>query len=126
MDPRKENLEFHARSLNLSFPDAECSIVGQTLIWRGKLTPDYFCRTYDVEIEYKAFERPIVRVSPIGMEIPVRKLDIHMYEDGSLCLYNNDNKEWNSNIALAKSIIPWICEWLYFYEIWLVTRKWCG
>jgi len=126
MDSIKENLEFHARSLRLSFPNAECSIGGQTLTWRGKLTPDCLCRTYDVEIEYKAFEWPIVRVSPIGMEIPAIKSEIHMFKDGSLCLYNNDNREWNPNMTLAKSIVPWICEWLYFYEIWLVTRKWLG
>jgi hypothetical protein len=126
MDSRKKHLEFHAHDLRLKFPDAECKIEGDTLIWKWKLTPDYFCRTYDVEIKYKAFGKPIIRVSPVGMEIPVITYDIHMFDDRSLCLYNDANKEWNPNMSLAKSIIPWTCEWLYFYEIWLVTRRWCG
>jgi hypothetical protein len=128
MDSKKENLEFHAKGLISKFPDSECTITKDVLTWRGKLTPDYFSRAYDIEIVYKAFTRPIIRVSLIGMEIPVQKNEIHMYDDhdSSLCLFDNEKKEWKPNMALAKSIVPWTCEWLYFYEIWLITRRWLG
>ena len=27
---------------------------------------------------------------------------------------------------ITDTIIPWIQEWLYFYEIWLLTNEWYG
>jgi hypothetical protein len=29
-------------------------------------------------------------------------------------------------MPLAMTVIPWISEWLYFYELWLVTGEWLG
>lgn len=124
MNAERKHLESHAHSLNSDFPKGECSISGNTLTWIGELSPTYLTKVYKVKIEYKAFERPRVKILTLGLRIPVIKTDIHMFKDSSLCLYHN--KEWNYNKELAKSIIPWICEWLYFYEVWLVTHKWCG
>lgn len=27
-------------------------------------------------------------------------------------------------MLLVETIVPWTSEWLYFYEIWLVTGEW--
>jgi hypothetical protein len=29
-------------------------------------------------------------------------------------------------MPLAKTIIPWIYDWLFHYEIWLATGDWTG
>lgn len=41
-----------------------------------------------------------------------------------ICLYRY--REFTKDKFLANTIIPWTVEWLYFYEIWLATREWCG
>lgn len=35
-------------------------------------------------------------------------------------------KEWLGGMAIAKTIIPWVIEWLVCYEGWLVTGRWNG
>lgn len=127
MNSKMENLKFHADSLMLHFPDWECRISGDLLTWIGKLRPTPMSRTYEIKIEYEVFKEPRVRIMSLGLIIPNIRSEIHMYNDGSLCLYYNEKrKEWHHKMALAISIVPWTCEWLYFYEIWLVTRKWFG
>lgn len=128
MNSKRENLKFHADSLKSHFSEGKCSVSDNSnLTWIGELSPTPMSRTYEIKIEYEVFKEPQVRVMSFGLIIPNIKSDIHMYNDGSLCLYYNEKrKEWNHRMALATSIVPWTCEWLYFYEIWLVTRKWCG
>lgn len=41
-----------------------------------------------------------------------------------VCLYYK--KEWNRTMNISDTIIPWLIEWLYFYDMWLITGKWCG
>jgi hypothetical protein len=48
----------------------------------------------------------------------------HVYRDGTLCLHLSG--EWNENIYLVDSIVPWTAEWLANYEIWLATGDWHG
>lgn len=127
MNSKRKNLEFHSHSLESNFPNGKCFVSENSLTWIGELIPTPLSRTYEIKIEYEVFKEPKVKILSLGLKIPNVKSEIHMYEDGSLCLYyNKERKEWRHCMSLATSIIPWICEWLYFYEIWLVTRKWCG
>lgn len=41
-----------------------------------------------------------------------------------LCL--NMPIEFNYSLRIIDTIIPWIQEWLYYYEIWLATDEWRG
>jgi hypothetical protein len=34
--------------------------------------------------------------------------------------------EWRSDLHVATTIVPWLSEWLYFYEAWRVTGEWFG
>jgi len=127
MNSKRKNLEFHARSLELRFPNGKCNVSDNNLTWIGELSPTPLSRTYEIKIEYEVFKKPKVKIISLGLTIPYIKSEIHMFEDGSLCVYyNTERKEWNHDMALATSIVPWTCEWLYFYEIWVTTRKWCG
>lgn len=41
-----------------------------------------------------------------------------------LCVYYPKYKEWNKQMYIANSFVPWVCTWLSTYEYWLVTGNW--
>lgn len=43
-----------------------------------------------------------------------------------LCLFSPSGGEWTPHDLLSRTTVFWTCEWLYFYEGWLVTKKWLG
>jgi hypothetical protein len=49
-----------------------------------------------------------------------------MYEDRSLCLYFPEDERWKISDDAHRKIIPWVAEWLVFYELYLITGKWLG
>ncbi|GGD30459.1 hypothetical protein [Flavobacterium orientale] len=52
--------------------------------------------------------------------------DIHLYWDKSLCLYHPKfDKPLLNTIPLYK-MIPWISEWIVFYEQWKKYGVWLG
>jgi hypothetical protein len=52
----------------------------------------------------------------------------HVYDYAAqrLCLYYPDGKQWNSSMQLATTVVWWIYEWLYHYELWLGSGEWKG
>lgn len=50
----------------------------------------------------------------------------HIYKNGSLCLFYPKNKEWSFDDNWGKTLIPWTCLWLYYFEIWYETGEWMG
>lgn len=43
-----------------------------------------------------------------------------------LCLYHPSKYEWNKLEHIYNTIIPWTCDWLYYYELWLDDGIWRG
>ena len=43
-----------------------------------------------------------------------------------LCLFSPELREWTLDDLIAHTTIFWAAEWLYFYEGWLLTKKWKG
>lgn len=39
---------------------------------------------------------------------------------------SSEKAEWNKLQFIHKTIIPWICDWLYYYELWLDDSIWRG
>lgn len=117
-------------ALRATYPSSICEIRGDTLWWHGKIQPTPISKEYSVIMTYKLWKSPSVWV--IGEEL--QKLDDpefpHRYKKDEknqmvrICLYRY--AEFSSKKFLAKTIIPWAVEWLYFYEIWLTTGEWCG
>lgn len=35
-------------------------------------------------------------------------------------------EDWNNAMIIADTVLLWSIEWLFFYEIWLVSGQWCG
>lgn len=98
-----------------------------------KIQPTEFSKNYKVLLQYDSIQkRPQAYISIEQLEIDNKDNIPHKYGikdiDGkeyvNLCLYYKN--EWNSTMNISDTIIPWICEWLYYFEIWCITGKWCG
>lgn len=67
-----------------------------------------------------------VRPAPDGTPVP------HLYgrwddpRGTDLCLYYPPDESMVLGHEVAEKLLPWAYEWLYYYEIWLVTGTWSG
>lgn len=92
--------------------------------WIGKVQPSDMSPEYLVKIRYELGKRPKIYVlSPAlrdrdGERIP------HIYPDNTLCTYLPRAKEWTSAHLIADVLVPWISDWLLFYEAWHATGEW--
>lgn len=112
-------------------------------VWEGSLRPQK--TWYRVRIAYEVPLAPeyfrVIAVQPRVQVIhPV--LERHLdYEEGPtphvyinrqeprlpyLCLFDPYNQEWTPADLLADTTVCWTARYLYFYEGWLVTKKWKG
>ena len=124
---KKIPLPHQQAAINQNYPTTEvCRIDRRKLVWIGLLKPTPLSETYNVKIVYELGEFPKVWViNPVlikrsGVDIP------HMYSQERLCLFLPGEDSWRSDKLIANTIMPWISEWLYFYEIWHATGKWLG
>ena len=117
-------------ALKAAFPTGPCEIKNNILWWGGKIRPSPVASEYTVLLTYKLDIPPKVWV--LGDELKrlndpnfPHHFDIN-YDTKMvrLCLYRYS--EFTKYKLLAKTIIPWTVEWLFFYEIWLATGEWCG
>lgn len=112
-----------------AFPEAKI-----TKIQRGHyevivpLNPKNISRTYDVKIAFTEFGAKIYVVNEVLKVAEQRKKLPHVYDHKAqqLCLYSISNKEWSSRQLIVKTIIPWASEWLFYYELWLISGDWLG
>jgi len=115
-----------AHHMRLRFPEFRATTNhGGRIVWRGFLQPTPWSECYQIEIVYEIPRRPQVRI--LSPRLRVRagfKKCPHTFEDGSLCVHQSH--EWNAELLIATTIIPWISMWLYFYEVWLRTGAWRG
>jgi hypothetical protein len=83
-----------------------------------RLQPTPASRTYTVRLVYRHGRRPRVTVSdpPLALH-PGAKALPHVYPGDELCLYYPG--QWNHDMLLAATILPWTTEWLIHYELWL-------
>jgi hypothetical protein len=128
---KRISLAKQALILRLKYPDAKCQIKNNKLVWNGNLRPSALSRWYQIKIIYHDYSlRPKVILYGDIPGITRSDFPHHFSIDREkntveLCLhmpYEFDGREQ----IIADLIIPWTQEWLYFYEIWLATGKWCG
>ncbi|MCP1298735.1 hypothetical protein NK356_06125 [Chryseobacterium sp. S0630] len=98
--------------------------------WEGYLKSSPLGDEYLVRLIYKLNDVPQVFVlEPIPLELPEEESRLkHVYNQDKqeLCLYYPKAKEWTSSQYISHTIMPWAIEWLYHYEIWLMTGEWTG
>ncbi len=112
------------------FPDSTIKrSANKSLIWVGQLRPTPLSKLYSIKIKLEKGKVEVFVIEPVKLErYPGKTLLPHVYSTPKqkLCLYFPDGKEWNKGKLLVDTIIPWASEWLYFYEIWLITGNWFG
>ncbi len=106
---------------------------GNLLVWRWDVKPSPLSSFYTIKMVYRLGSLPKVYViSPMPLTLAKGKTSLpHVYstEEQQICLFYNDEdngREWGPDRIIANTIVPWIAEWLYFYEIWLYTGVWTG
>jgi len=116
-------LLFQQKQIEKNFTFLKCNIQNNVLICIGILQPPD-CNSYKIKIEYTAGNEP--KTTILSPHIEPNK-HIHMYKDHSLCLYFPPDMRWNEKIKLHEYTIPWISEWILYYEIYLINgNKWEG
>ncbi len=100
----------------------QCKIENDVLICHGVFQPEY-CKAYKVRIEFRAGCFPQVYILTPRI---VPNNDIHIFQEGSLCLFYPGDLNWKDTHSIAEYTIPWIFEWILFYEIYLLTGIWEG
>lgn len=113
-------------ALRRQFPDGIGQVKRNRLRWDMQVQPTPLSDVYDIRLHYSLERVPKVFVRSPDLVQPADDPIPHRYGDGSLCLYLPGTGEWGRGMQLAETIIPWVSEWLYFYEIWLGTGEWCG
>jgi hypothetical protein len=99
------------------------------MMWRGEIRPreDGASFTLQIRAGKTLNTAPSVHVlAPVLVRAPGSKVAPHCFADESLCLYHRNENPWFGDQYIAETIIPWACEWCYFYEVWLETGRWFG
>lgn len=92
--------------------------------WLYSLQPREMSPSYKIKIVYKKYFFKVFVLDKLRLADNQNKLP-HVYdnEKQQICLYYS-SREWNASKSIT-IVVPWISEWLYFYEIWLITGEWC-
>ena len=109
------------------YPNSKVSIIGHNkIVWKYQLRPTALSSLYDVKLIFNGSipDVYVVKPNPLQKARGEKKLP-HVYDQKKqeLCLYW---KDWNKTMPLSKTIVPWIADWLFYYEIWLYTGIWEG
>ncbi len=94
-----------------------------------QIQPTAVSEVYDLKFVYIDNKWIKIFVIQKTLEIAKNRTKLpHVYDSQKqqLCLYSPSKKEWNAHNYIIDTIIPWISEWLYFYELWLPKGKWLG
>jgi hypothetical protein len=116
---------------------------GSDVEWQGLLAPDK--REHLVRVRHRipmVLENISLLDAQPRVQVLQRLLERHPdYEQGPiphvyrsevdpslpyLCLFSPSMGEWDVSDLIADTTIFWAAQWLYFYEGWLVTKKWRG
>lgn len=106
---------------------------GKNLLMILELQHSIDSHKFIVEVEYtEEHKKPKVFIE--ASQFNVDKLEDIPHKYGiknrrgkkyvEICLYYKH--EWNRSMNISDTIVPWAIEWLYFYDMWLITKKWLG
>lgn len=118
----------------------DCGFMG---VWEGPLTP--ISKTYTIRITYLAYnvfdgfvlgnpiESVVVLDPPVGRDprgTGERAQHVYYWDRHPdfprLCLHDPLATDWNWNMPIAESLIPFAIDWLLWHEDWVATGLWRG
>jgi hypothetical protein len=111
-------LRYQQEMIERAYPFLHCRIINRVLVCKGVLRPHDCDQEYMIKIEYVAGHEPKSTILYPRIE-PSRK--IHMYKDHSLCLCYSRDIQWTEKIRIYEYTVPWISEWIHYYEIYLLN-----
>jgi len=118
--------EQHAYVSSL-WPSFVCRASGGLLICIGIVQPLRVTNRYRVRIEYRSTLTPKAWVEdpPLSRRDPDEPIP-HTYPPDRPCLFHPRYGEWRPDMRIATTVIPWLLEWLVYYEAWQATGEWRG
>ena len=123
---RQISVTQQAVRLKTQVPDEQAPTVkANRLLWSVTLQPTPMSVRYTVRIRYEHRGRPKVTVVNPELKTNPSQALPHVYPGDELCLYYGDEFVGTEHF-IADTIVPWISEWLYFYETWVTTGVWLG
>ncbi|AEA42429.1 hypothetical protein [Fluviicola taffensis] len=123
------NIALQAHRIRTLFPGSKLEIKDRELRWWYEFQPTALSKCYKIRLHYKEGSHPNIYV--IGEKLTLfpgsTKLP-HVYNTAKqwLCLYDRGVGEWKKTMFIADRVIPWIPEWLFYYELWLIDGNWHG
>lgn len=112
-------------ALRSRYPDARRPVVhGGRLVWAAEVQPTPLSVTYTARLEYRAGRHPRVAVVDPPLEHRDDQPLPHVYGADELCLFYDEFD--GTKDLIADTVVPWVSEWLYYYELWLTTGVWHG
>lgn len=113
-----------------TYSNIESSVLNKdNFVVTMNITPSENSPSYKVEISYRCGYKPKAILLSPELEQRNGQYPHHTYgkdERGytKLCVYCPYLGEWNDNMQIATSFIPWVSTWLNTYEYWLITGEW--
>lgn len=130
--------ELHQRRIQLTpaqqigrmrskFPGLAIALKRGRVVWTGDWWPHPLSDTYRIEVSYTLGRRPRIAVLSPKLELAEGKVRLpHVYFDGQMDICVHRPEEWTPSNFIADTIMPWISQWLRFYEVWRQTGSWEG
>lgn len=109
------------------FNSQEGKFTFESASWKYSVQPSSLSGTYQFKICYKEGKHvDVFALDKLSLCEGEKGLP-HVYNTDKQhrCIYHRPSEEWNASHKITE-IIPWISEWFYYYENWLVTAKWLG
>ncbi len=113
-------------------PGARIYFRQRRLFYEFMISPGVFGRLYTCLLSMTPDSRgPQVHVLSPDLQLLAgddKLPHIHRQKESGthLCLWFPKKGEWQPQMKLTETYIPWTAEWLMYFEDWLVTRNWAG
>ncbi len=109
---------------NFEWIELQINHKSKALIGKGKLSIGE--KKYEILLSYSPFHNHRYdRIFINDDQIEYRR-DNHLYIDNSLCLYHPVIDKPLFQIMPLYRMIPWISEWIVWYEHWKIYGVWLG
>lgn len=108
--------------VNTTFPDFKTSIKNGILTIDGKLSNNLWSDDYTFSVKYHSREmNKVVILTPNVVKHP----DLHISDDGVLCLYYPPHISKFRYFFVNQDLIFQTIKWVYCYELWKINgHKW--